>query len=119
MKTIGLIGGMSWEITVVYYQLLNRMARERLGGLHSAKHLLWSFDFAEIEAFQEIQIVAIRRRCLTGEMHARRVIQPPGRGVYEMRISHSSSLARGRYLRGSLRRPSERPGCSRGQRLRS
>ena len=52
MKTIGLIGGMSWESTVVYYQLINRMARERLGGLHSAKLLLWSFDFAEIEAFQ-------------------------------------------------------------------
>ncbi len=52
MKTIGLIGGMSWESTVIYYQLLNRMARERLGGLHSAKLLLWSFDFAEIEKFQ-------------------------------------------------------------------
>ncbi|MEM7428537.1 MAG: aspartate/glutamate racemase family protein [Pseudomonadota bacterium] len=52
MKTIGLIGGMSWESTVVYYQLLNRMARERLGGLHSANLLLWSFDFAEIEALQ-------------------------------------------------------------------
>ena len=52
MKTIGLIGGMSWESTVVYYQLLNRMARERLGGLHSAKLLMWSFDFAEIEAMQ-------------------------------------------------------------------
>ena len=52
MKTIGLIGGMSWESTVVYYQLLNRMARERLGGLHSAELLLWSFDFAEIEDLQ-------------------------------------------------------------------
>ncbi len=52
MKTIGLIGGMSWESTVVYYQLLNRMARERLGGLHSAQLLMWSFDFAEIEAHQ-------------------------------------------------------------------
>lgn len=52
MKTIGLIGGMSWESTIVYYQLLNRMARERLGGLHSAELLLWSFDFAEIEALQ-------------------------------------------------------------------
>ena len=52
MKTIGLIGGMSWESTVVYYQLLNRMARERLSGLHSAKLLMWSFDFAEIEALQ-------------------------------------------------------------------
>jgi aspartate racemase len=52
MKTIGLIGGMSWESTVVYYQLLNRMARQRLGGLHSAKLVMWSFDFAEIEALQ-------------------------------------------------------------------
>ncbi|MEO9529905.1 aspartate/glutamate racemase family protein [Roseibium sp.] len=52
MKTIGLLGGMSWESTAVYYQVLNRMARERLGGLHSAKCLVWSFDFAEIEAAQ-------------------------------------------------------------------
>jgi aspartate racemase len=54
MKTIGLIGGMSWESTVTYYQLLNRLARERLGGLHSAKLLLWSFDFAEIEQCQAL-----------------------------------------------------------------
>lgn len=52
MKTIGLIGGMSWESTAVYYDLLNRYARERLGGLHSAELLLWSFDFAAIEALQ-------------------------------------------------------------------
>ncbi len=52
MRTIGLIGGMSWESTVTYYQLLNRLARERLGGLHSAKLVMWSFDFAEIEALQ-------------------------------------------------------------------
>lgn len=52
MKTIGLIGGMSWESTVTYYQLLNRMTRDRLGGLHSAQLLMWSFDFAEIEALQ-------------------------------------------------------------------
>ena len=52
MRTIGLIGGMSWESTAVYYRLLNEMARERLGGLHSAEIVLWSFDFAEIEALQ-------------------------------------------------------------------
>lgn len=52
MKTIGLIGGMSWESTALYYQMLNRMARERLGGLRSAEILMWSFDFAEIEALQ-------------------------------------------------------------------
>ncbi|RWL43549.1 MAG: aspartate/glutamate racemase family protein [Mesorhizobium sp.] len=48
MKTLGLIGGMSWESTAIYYRLLNEIVRERLGGLHSAKLLLWSFDFAEI-----------------------------------------------------------------------
>ncbi|RWE73538.1 aspartate/glutamate racemase family protein [Mesorhizobium sp.] len=48
MKTLGLIGGMSWESTAIYYRLLNEIMRERLGGLHSAKLLLWSFDFAEI-----------------------------------------------------------------------
>ncbi|MBN9221883.1 MAG: aspartate/glutamate racemase family protein [Mesorhizobium sp.] len=48
MKTLGLIGGMSWESTAIYYRLLNEIVRERLGGLHSAKLLVWSFDFAEI-----------------------------------------------------------------------
>ncbi len=52
MKTIGLIGGMSWESTVTYYQLLNRMARDALGGLHSAELILHSYDFAEIETLQ-------------------------------------------------------------------
>jgi len=52
MKTLGLIGGMSWESTAIYYQRLNCLAREKLGGLHSAKLLLWSYDFAEIEALQ-------------------------------------------------------------------
>ena len=48
MKILGLIGGMSWESTAIYYRLLNEIVRERLSGLHSAKLLLWSFDFAEI-----------------------------------------------------------------------
>lgn len=52
MKTIGLLGGMSWESTVLYYQLLNEGVREKLGGLHSAKILMHSVDFAEIEQFQ-------------------------------------------------------------------
>jgi aspartate racemase len=52
MKKIGLIGGMSWESTAVYYRLLNEIACERLGGLHSAQLLMWSFDFAEIEKLQ-------------------------------------------------------------------
>ncbi|MEX2785087.1 aspartate/glutamate racemase family protein [Streptococcus sp. H49] len=52
MKTIGLIGGMSWESTVSYYQLINETIKEELGGLHSAKILLYSVDFAEIEHYQ-------------------------------------------------------------------
>jgi len=50
MKTIGLIGGMSWESTVTYYQNINETIHEQLGGLHSAKILLYSVDFHEVEA---------------------------------------------------------------------
>lgn len=52
MKTIGLIGGMSWESTVTYYQIINETIKRELGGLHSAKILLYSVDFDEIEKYQ-------------------------------------------------------------------
>ncbi|WP_341677320.1 aspartate/glutamate racemase family protein [Niveibacterium sp. SC-1] len=52
MKTIGLIGGMSWESTVPYYRLINETIKEKLGGLHSAKVVLYSVDFQEIEELQ-------------------------------------------------------------------
>jgi aspartate racemase len=52
VKTIGLLGGMSWESTVPYYQLINRAVGERLGGLHSARIVLYSVDFDDIERFQ-------------------------------------------------------------------
>ncbi len=52
MKTIGLIGGMSWESTVTYYKVINETVSRRLGGLHSAKILMYSVDFAEIEECQ-------------------------------------------------------------------
>lgn len=52
MKTIGLLGGMSWESTVEYYRLINEMVKARLGGLHSARCLLYSVNFAEIETLQ-------------------------------------------------------------------
>jgi aspartate racemase len=52
MKTIGLIGGMSWESTVPYYRLINEGVKQRLGGLHSAKLVLYSVDFHEIERLQ-------------------------------------------------------------------
>jgi len=52
MKTLGLIGGMSWESTVPYYRLINETIKARLGGLHSAKLLLYSVDFDEIATLQ-------------------------------------------------------------------
>ena len=54
MKTIGLIGGMSWESTVTYYQLINETVKKELGGLHSARILLYSVDFAESEEYQAL-----------------------------------------------------------------
>jgi aspartate racemase len=53
MKTIGLIGGMSWESTQYYYRQINQGIRQQLGGLHSAKLLMYSVDFAPIEAMQD------------------------------------------------------------------
>ena len=70
MKTIGLIGGLSWESSAEYYRIINRAAQARLGGVHSAKTLMYSFDFGEIEALQsagrwqkatELMIDAARR----------------------------------------------------------
>ncbi len=52
MKVIGLIGGMSWESTSEYYRIINQAVKERLGGLHSAKILLYSVNFQEIESLQ-------------------------------------------------------------------
>ena len=52
MKTIGLIGGMSWESTELYYRIINETVKENLGGLHSAKCLLYSVNFEEIEKYQ-------------------------------------------------------------------
>ncbi len=52
MKTIGLIGGMSWESSIEYYRIINETVREKLGGLHSSKSVMYSVDFAEIENLQ-------------------------------------------------------------------
>ena len=52
MRTIGLIGGMSWESTVPYYRIINETVRDTLGGLHSAKIVMYSVDFDEIEKLQ-------------------------------------------------------------------
>lgn len=52
MKTIGLLGGMSWESSIEYYRIINETVNEHLGGLHSAKSIMYSVDFAEIEILQ-------------------------------------------------------------------
>ena len=52
MKTIGMIGGMSWESSIEYYRIINETVREKLGGLHSSKSVMYSLDFDEIEALQ-------------------------------------------------------------------
>jgi len=71
VKTIGLIGGMSWESTIPYYRQINETIRERLGGLHSARVVLYSVDFHEIERLQQAgdweaagTILAEAARCL-------------------------------------------------------
>ena len=53
MKTIGLVGGMSWESSLEYYRTVNERVRDRLGGLHSARCVMYSFDFDEIETLQQ------------------------------------------------------------------
>lgn len=55
MKTIGIIGGMSWESTIEYYKLINLLVNKKLGNLHSAKMLIESYDFDEIEKFQSTE----------------------------------------------------------------
>jgi aspartate racemase len=55
LKTVGLIGGMSWESTIPYYRQINESIKERLGGLHSAKIILYSVDFYEIEQLQRTE----------------------------------------------------------------
>jgi aspartate racemase len=64
MKILGLIGGISAESTSVYYQLINRLVRERLGGLHSAELILWSVDFAPIAELQAADDWAATGRAL-------------------------------------------------------
>ncbi|GAM83008.1 hypothetical protein ANO11243_009940 [Dothideomycetidae sp. 11243] len=73
-KVIGLIGGMSWESSVLYYRIINQTVRARLGGLHSARCLMWSFDFQDIETLQKanrwdeatVEMIAAARRLERG-----------------------------------------------------
>ncbi|MBM3471522.1 MAG: aspartate/glutamate racemase family protein [Armatimonadetes bacterium] len=54
MQLIGMIGGLSWESSAEYYRIINRLAQQRLGGVHSARTLMYSFDFGEIESLQHM-----------------------------------------------------------------
>jgi len=70
LKTIGLIGGMSWESTATYYAIVNTIVKEKLGDLHSARCLLYSVDFQEIEACQAADDWAESARILCGAAQA-------------------------------------------------
>ena len=73
MKTIGMIGGMSWESSAEYYRMVNELIHEKLGGLHSAKCLMVSVDFAEIEALQSSgQWEEATRRMITAALQVER-----------------------------------------------
>jgi aspartate racemase len=54
LKTIGLLGGMSWESSIEYYRIINETVRDRLGGLHSARSVMYSVDFADVERLQHL-----------------------------------------------------------------
>ena len=70
MKVIGLIGGMSWESTVPYYRTINETVKEHLGGLHSAKVILYSVDFHDIERLQQSGDWAVAGSLLAGVAQA-------------------------------------------------
>ena len=70
MRTLGLVGGMSWESTLPYYRHVNERVREKLGGLHSAKLVLYSVDFAEIERLQHLGDWATAGRVLADAAQA-------------------------------------------------
>lgn len=75
MKTIGLIGGLSWESTSVYYSYINRFVQERLGGINSARCVMYSFNFEEVAALQK----AGEWAKLTDEMiHAAKTLENSG-----------------------------------------
>jgi aspartate racemase len=75
MKTIGLIGGMSWESTVPYYRIVNETVKARLGGLHSARLVLYSVDFHEVERLQQAGDWAAAGELMAG---AARALQAAG-----------------------------------------
>ena len=105
MRRIGLLGGMSWESSALFYDLLNRGAAERLGGLHSARVLMSSVDFAEIE---ELQRTGDWDRA--GEVLADEAEEPRGGRCRAARALHQHDAQGGAGDRGRDRRTSPAPG---------
>jgi aspartate racemase len=88
MRTIGLLGGMSWESSAHYYRLINRAVRERLGGTHSAASVMVSVDFAEIEALQHAgEWDALTERMIAAARQAER-------GVAELLVVCTNTMHR-------------------------
>lgn len=79
MRTVGLLGGMSWESSAEYYRLLNEAVRDRLGALHSAECVMWSVDFAPIEELQRTGDWDAAARLLAG--HAQRLERAGAEGL--------------------------------------
>ena len=118
MKTIGLLGGMSWESPAEYYRLLNELTRERLGGLHSARVLLYSVDFAEIEELQVAGAGTRPARCsptppraagggrrLAADLHQHHAQgRRPGPGRVDIPLLHIADTTAAAVTRRGLRR---------------
>ena len=85
MRTVGLLGGMSWQSTQIYYKLINEDVQARKGGLHSAPLLIKSFDFAEIETLQASGQWADAGRL--AQANSRLI--GSRRGIAKSKISHS------------------------------
>jgi aspartate racemase len=88
MRTIGLIGGLSWESTVIYYQIINQRVRERLGGSHSANSVIWSVDYTVVE-----DLIFAGRWDEVGEMLAAAGVQLEGMGA-ELLLICSNTFSR-------------------------
>ncbi|MCS7477814.1 aspartate/glutamate racemase family protein [Umezawaea endophytica] len=88
MRTIGLIGGLSWESTVIYYQIINQRVRERLGGSHNANSVIWSVDYTVVE-----DLIFAGKWDEVGEMLATAGVQLEGMGA-ELLLICSNTFSR-------------------------
>jgi aspartate/glutamate racemase len=116
-RLIDLIGGMSWESSAEYYRLINQGLRDALGATHSARILLWSFDFAEIEALQHagdwpaltaLMVDAARRLAAAGAERLLICTNTMHRVIYEELVAGRIEAASRAAYRGVMRRLADR-----------